>query len=70
MATCRNEHPVDALYLAACVIFWRATGDPKAGWELVCALASPDLRTRCLAASLLRQGSPGLMPVLCTAYVG
>ena len=64
-----HDRPDDALYLAACVILWRATGEPKAGWELVRALASPDPGVRCLVASLLSRQSPAQMPVLCTLLV-
>ena len=69
LTSCRDDHPVDALYLTACVILWRATDDPKAGWELVCALASPDPGIRCLVASLLSRQSRAQMPVLYTLLV-
>ncbi|HEY1939858.1 MAG TPA: hypothetical protein VGJ33_18145 [Candidatus Angelobacter sp.] len=67
--SCRDDRPVDALYLTACVILWRATDDPKAGWELVCALASTDPGVRCLVASLLSRQSQAQLPVLYTLLV-
>lgn len=69
LASCHDDRAVDALYLVTCVILWRATGDAKAGWELVRALASPDPGIRCLVASLLSRQSPAQMPVLSTLLV-
>ena len=40
-------------YMLACGIVWAKTGDPEAGWELVEALESDDLRVRALAQALL-----------------
>ena len=69
LTSCCDDRSIDALYLAACVILWRATGDPKAGWELVRALASPDPGVRCLVASLLNRQPAAQMPALCTLLV-
>jgi hypothetical protein len=52
----RHSEPgrVDALYLFACAVAWRRSGNVYAGWELVRALMSPDsAAARLLAATLL-----------------
>ncbi|MGB9073923.1 MAG: hypothetical protein WCC22_14890 [Terriglobales bacterium] len=55
---------MDANYMLACGIVWRKTADPKAGWELVEALESPDPSQRFLAQALLIETGEDSMDLL------
>ena len=44
---------MNADYILACGIVWRKTADPEAGWQVVEALESHDLRVRVLAQTFL-----------------
>jgi hypothetical protein len=55
---------VDPVYMLACGIIWRKTGDPDAGWELVEGLESSDSCLRLLARSLLVENGKQSMDLL------
>ena len=61
---------MDAFYLFGCMTLWRQTGNIQAGWDLICALASPDPEIRSMAEAVLHApGRSSRVPVLCTVYV-
>jgi len=66
-----QESPeVDAFYLFGCMTLWRKTGNIQAGWELICALASPDPEIRSMAEAVLHAPErPSRVPVLCTVFL-
>jgi hypothetical protein len=70
MAHTQEPAEINAFYLFGCMTLWRKTGNIQAGWELICALASPDPGIQSMAEAVLHASErPSKIPVLCTAYV-
>ena len=66
-----NSFPLpDAAYLYACGLRWERESDPSAGWELVQALRSSDMRIRAIAATLLAKTENSRIPLSAVRRAG
>lgn len=60
----------DPAYLYACGLRWERESDASAGWELVKALRSSDMRTRAIAATLLAKTENTRIPLSAVRRAG